>query len=81
MSTLMTLVLLAAASVVMMRCLVLVAHLSPKRWFGPKWQLLGLALGYALIGGGAVGALLGWPASSVLMVIGLAMLFTFDRRA
>jgi hypothetical protein len=81
MSMVITLVLLAAAGVVMTRCVVLVAHLSPKRWIGPKWQLLGLASAYALIGGGAIGALLVWPASSVLMVVGLAMLFIFDRRA
>lgn len=81
MNIVLTLVLLAAAGKVMTRCVVLVAHMSPKRWFGPKWQLLGLAAAYALIGGGAIGALLGWPPSAMLMVVGLALLFTFDRRA
>jgi hypothetical protein len=80
MSIVMTLILLAAAGVVMTRCVVLVAHLSPKRWFGPKWQLLGLASAYALIGGGSVGTLFGWPPSAALMAVGLAMLFTFNRR-
>lgn len=81
MNFIVTLVLLASTIVVMMKCLVLVAHLSPKRWFGPKWKLLGLAMAYALLSGGAVGTLFFWPPGAALMVIGLAMLFIFDRRA
>jgi hypothetical protein len=75
-----TLVLMASAGVVMMRCLCLAAHLNPELWLGRKWQLIGLSMACALLGGGAVGVFLRWGPSSELLVIGLALFFIFDRR-
>ncbi|MFA6015906.1 MAG: hypothetical protein WC742_12650 [Gallionellaceae bacterium] len=80
MNLVVTLLMLAATLIVMQHGLSLVAHISPKRWFGCKWKLIGLALANALVCGGAVGALLSWPPSSALMVIGLALFFISDRR-
>lgn len=80
MNLIITMLILVATAVVMQHGLSLVAHLSPKRWFGCKWKFVGLASANALICGGSVGALLSWPPSSALMVIGLALFFISDRR-
>lgn len=80
MKMLLTILMLGSAFIVMKHGLCLVAHLSPKRWNGKRVQLLGLGLANALMCGGAVGALLGWPPSSALMLVGLALFFVSDRR-
>lgn len=77
---LITLLMLAAAGVVMMRCLCVAAHLSPARWFDHKFKLLGLSISYAFIGGGAVSFALGWMPGAYMLLFGLAGLILFDRR-
>jgi hypothetical protein len=70
---------LAATGVVVVRCLCLVAHLNPRR-FSNKFRMAGLSLAYALVCGGSVGTLFGWHPGAALLLCGIASLIVFERR-
>lgn len=78
---LMTVLMLIAAGVVMMRCLNVMAHMSHRRWNGHQVEFTALSIAYALTGCGAVGMALGWLPGGAVMLSGVALLFFADRRA
>lgn len=76
----MNLILILAAGIVMVHCTCIVAKLSPRNWFGHRFQFLGLSAAYSLVAGGAVGTAFSWHLGPTLLLIGLAGLVIFDRR-
>lgn len=76
----MTILTSIAASVVLMHCICVASQLSRKEWGGHPLQFIGLSVSYPLIGGGALGAALGWPHAIWILLFGMAGLFLFDRR-
>jgi hypothetical protein len=76
-----TILVLAATIVVMMRCINLVAHLNRKMWFGHSYMFGGFSISIALAAGGSVGVCFGWDQAPAMLLIGFAGWMIFDRRS
>ncbi len=81
MSALVPLLSLLAAGAVLVRCVCIAARLNRRDWSGHPLRFVGMAAGYALTGGGAVGTALEWDFASHLLLFGMAGLVVFERRA
>lgn len=80
MSPLLTISLILAAIVIMVRCLCIVSKLSARTWIGHRLKFAALAAAYSLIAGGAIGSMLHWPMGPAFLMYGVAGLVLFDRR-
>ena len=80
MNALMMLLMLAAAVVVMYRCIAQAAHMDRHAFTGHRLRFASLALAYALIGSGAVGTALDLPSGAHMLLAGVAAVFIFERR-
>ena len=75
-----TILVLAATIIVMMKCITLAAHLNRKMWFDHTYMFGGFSISIALAAGGSVGILFGWDQAPAMLLIGFAGWMTFDRR-
>jgi hypothetical protein len=80
MSALLFVVALLSAGAVLVRCICVAGTLNAHEWSGHPFQFAGLAAGYALAGGGAVGMVLGWHHAPDLLLVGVACWVIFERR-
>lgn len=69
-----------AAVVILTRCVCIASTHSRKTWEGHPLAFIGIATGYPLLVGGAIGMLLGWTASPWLLLFGVAIVILADRR-
>lgn len=69
-----------SAAVVLMRVICLVAHLDRSKWAGQQYQYAALTSGHALLGGGAVAAVILPAWSPFLLLVGAALMIIADRR-
>lgn len=80
MSALLLVVSLISSVVVLVRCICMAGTLNARDWRGHPLQFAGMAAGYALAGGGAVGFLAGWHHAQDMMLYGVACWVVFERR-
>lgn len=74
------LLLLAASAVILVHCLCVVARLSRNKWEGHKGRFAGVSASVALMAGGAMGMVLALPHAPLLLAVGVAGGFIFERR-
>jgi hypothetical protein len=77
---LLVLMMLLGTVIVLGRCIELSALLSRKGWMGNPFQFVGFSVSVALTAGGAVGVLFFWGYGQVLLLLGIAGWFYFNRR-
>lgn len=80
MSMLILMILLMASGVILVHCVCVVAKLSRSKWDGHQGRFAGIAASIALMAGGAMGMLLAFPHAPILLTVGLAGSFIFERR-
>lgn len=71
---------MAAALVVLYRCIQLAAHMDRHSFTGHRLRFAMIALAYALIGSGAVATALGLASGAHMLLAGVAGVFIFERR-
>lgn len=74
------LLMLSGTIVILGRCIELSALLNRKQWSGHRGQFVGFSVSVALTAGGAVGVLFFWGYGQVLLLLGVAGWFVFNRR-
>ena len=75
-----TLILLIAAGVILVHCICVTARLSRNKWHGHKGRFAGVSASIALMAGGAAGMVLDFAHAPLLLLIGMAGEFVFNRR-
>lgn len=80
MNALQLIILVICAGVVLVRCICVAAQLNYRNWLGHPFQFVGISASYALLGGGAIGTVLEWDHSSLLLLLGVSSWIIFDRR-
>lgn len=76
----MSALLLLAAAVILVHCVCVAAKMSRRKWDSHKLRFGGISASVALMAGGACGMALGAAYAPVLLSVGVAGSFVFDRR-
>lgn len=76
----MSVILLLAAAVILVHCVCVAARMNRRRWSGHKLRFAGISAAIALMAGGACGMVLGAVYAPLLLSVGVAGSFIFDRR-
>lgn len=71
---------IAAALIVLARCIDWAANIDLHKWDGARLRFAGFSIGAGCLCGGAVGTALGASIGPGLMLFGLAAWIVFDRR-
>ena len=69
-----------AAVIVMLHVINLVSKFNHETWQGHKLHFAALAVSYAFLAGGAIAAVLRFPPSGAMLLLGVAGILLFDRR-
>lgn len=80
MSVIFLMLLLLAAGVILVHCLCVISNLSHRKWSGHKGRFAGVTFSVALLAGGAAGMVLDYPPAPVLLIVGIAGAYIFERR-
>ena len=80
MNALVLIIILMASGVILVHCVCVVATLSRSKWDGHRGRFAGVAASIALMAGGAMGMVLAFPHAPILLTVGLAGNFIFERR-
>lgn len=76
----MLVVMVGTSSVIMVHCVCVVAGLSRIKWHGHIVRFAGVSAAIALLAGGAIGMVLNFTHWPLLLAVGIAGEFVFDRR-